>query len=534
MDNSNIDRLLERIDRLNAICIALSAENHVPRLMEMIVLGAKSITNSDGGSLYRVSKDGKHLHLEIMHTDSLNFARGGTTGMPVPIGPIPIYLEDGQPNTRMVATSAVLKAETIVIADAYSAQDYDFSGTREFDAGHNYRSRSFLTIPMKNHENDIIGVLQLINTKDLQSGKVIPFSNADRHLAESLASQAAIVLTNNRLLDELHHLFEALVKLIATAIDEKSPYTGSHCKRVPAITQLLAEAAHRTQEGPLKGFTLTEQSRYELEMASWLHDCGKITTPEHIMDKATKLECVNDRIHAIDTRFEILKRDAKIQMLEQMISDLQQGNSKDVASDQTQYDKTVKQLDEERLFLHHCNTGGEFMPPEDQQRVRRLGNYKWRDADGKKQPLLSDNEIDNLCIEKGTLMPEERKIINYHVTATIKILDSLPFPKHLTNVPEYAAAHHEKLNGSGYPHGLAGNQISTHARVMAIADIFEALTNSSRPYKTGMPLSQALTTLQQIADAGEIDKDLLDIFVREKVYLEYAQAYLKPEQIDIP
>lgn len=533
MDNSNISLLLKRIEQLNTIGIALSAEKNTPRLLETILLEAKSITNADGGSLYTVSGDGQHLNIEIMRTDSLNFAHGGTTGNPVSIPPIPLYLEDGSPNTHLVSTSAVLEDKTISIPDAYTAEEYDFSGTRDFDAKHLYRSRSFLTIPMKNHENDIIGVLQLINAKDPGTEEIISFTESDRFFAESLASQAAVVLTNKRLIDELQNLFEALVKLVATAIDEKSPYTGSHCKRVPAITKLLADAAHNAHQGPFKDFILTDQSRYELEMASWLHDCGKITTPEHVMDKATKLETVYDRMHTIDTRFEIVKRDLRIRMLEQILEDQENGANEINTDHEKEYNSAIVRLEDDLSFLHKCNSGGEYMPPEDKQRVKQIGAHQWTGPDGKEQPLLSDNEIDNLSITRGTLTQEERNIINYHVTATIKILESLPFPKHLANVLEYAAAHHEKINGKGYPYGLAGEQISVHSRIMAIADIFEALTNCSRPYKVGMTLSQALSTLQKIADAEEIDKDLLDIFITQKVYLEYAKDYLQPEQIDI-
>ena len=533
MNSENNELLWERIEQLNTIGIALSAEQHIPRLLEMILLGAKEITQADGGSIYKVSKAKKEVQLEIMRTDSLNFAMGGTTDTPVPQKPIPLFLEDGQPNDRFVVTTTVLQKKTIVIPDVYAAKEFDFSGTREFDKKNNYRSCSFLSIPMRSHEGDVIGVLQLINPRDEETCGVAAFTDADQHLAKSLASQAAMALTNRRLINEQKKLFNSFIKLIATAIDEKSPYTGSHCERVPLLTKMLAEAADCSQEGALKDFTLTEEHYYELEVASWLHDCGKITTPEHVMDKATKLETIVDRIDAVCNRIEILKRDAKLAMQEQMIKALQQGDEINIQSHKAQYEELLAQLSDDQLFLRKRNSGGEFMRPEDQARVRQIGCYTWVDAQGNEQPLLSEDEIENLCIAKGTLTESERVVVNNHVSATIKMLCSLPFPKTLKNVPEYAGSHHECPNGSGYPNQLSGDDFSIAGRILAIADIFEALTNGSRPYKKGMPLSQALQILESMKNQNKIDSDLFDLFVSEKIYLKYAKCFLDAAQIDV-
>ncbi|MEJ2508785.1 MAG: HD domain-containing phosphohydrolase, partial [Gammaproteobacteria bacterium] len=396
-----------------------------------------------------------------------------------------------------------------------------------------YCSRSFLTIPMRNHEHDIIGVLQLINTRDPQTGEIGAFSLQDQRLAESLASQAAVALTNRGLIDELKRLFDALVKLIATAIDEKSPHTGGHCKRVPALTMMLADAAHRTQDGPLREFALSEEDRYQLEVAGWLHDCGKITTPEHIMDKSTKLETIFDRIELVDTRFAVLKREAELARVREELEALRAGRAVDAEALDAACRERLAALDEQRAFLHRCNVGGESMAEADRARVRTIAEQHWRDADGHAQPLLSEAEAENLSIPKGTLTSEEREIVNQHIVATIKMLESLPFPKHLKNVPEYAAGHHERVDGKGYPRGLTGEQMSVPARVMAIADVFEALTDGGRPYKEGMPLSRALAILGEMKMERHIDPDLFDVFVKERVYLDYAKAYLNPAQIDI-
>src|SRR3954466_14754884 len=315
------DDLMQRLEQLNMVGASLSAERDINRLLESILTAAKSITRADGGTLYRTTEE-RSLRFEIMRTSSLKFYLGGTTGNPIPFYPIQLY-KDGKPNNGMVAAYVALTGKAVNIADAYTAEGYDFSGTRAFDSKTGYRSKSFLTVPMRNHEHEIIGVLQLINAQDPRSGEIVPFSASDQRLAESLASQAAIALTNRMLVSQLEQLFESFIQLINTAIDEKSPYTGGHCQRVPMLTMMLAEAVNETREGPLSDFVMNDQDRYELKIAGLLHDCGKVTTPVHVVDKATKLETIFDRVHLIDTRFEILKRDLEIERLKEKISDKQ-------------------------------------------------------------------------------------------------------------------------------------------------------------------------------------------------------------------
>ncbi len=349
------------------------------------------------------------------------------------------------------------------------------------------------------------------------------------HFTQALASQAAMVLTKHRLINDLESMFESLIQLIATAIDDKSPYTGGHCRRVPELTQLIAEAAHKTDTGYLKNFTMNDNDRYELKVASWLHDCGKITTPEYVVDKATKLETLYDRIELIATRFEILKRDAEIAHLKQHINAL---NTQKPTPDATQYHKVIKELDNDLAFIKHANTGTEFMPSTDQERIKTIAKQSWQQA-GKKQAVLSENEVLNLTISKGTLTKKERYIINHHIDATIAMLDKIHFPKHLKNVPEYAGGHHERIDGKGYPNRLMREQMSIPARIMAIADIFEALTAKDRPYKNAKTLSEALSILKKMQEEGHIDPDIYAAFMKEKVYLTYAKQFLDKRQIDV-
>ena len=336
-----------------------------------------------------------------------------------------------------------------------------------------------------------------------------------------------MVLTKQQLIADLENMFETLVKLIATAIDEASPYTGEHGRRVPKLTMMIAEAAHNSQSEYLQDFVMTDQDRHELELAGWLHDCGKLTTPIHIIDKATKLETIFDRIALVDTRFEVLKRDIEIKMLKQMLE-----YPDHRLQIETELAEALKQLEDSQKFIQKANTGGEFMSEEHQERIRQLSKITLQ-IGSQICPLLTDEEVYNLNIPKGTLTPEERQIINRHIVVTINMLEKIPFPKHLQNVPSYAGGHHERIDGRGYPNHLTREQMTIQARCMAIADIFEALTAKDRPYKTPKKVSEALFILKKMKEDNHIDPDIYDAFITQKVYLKYAQQFLDSSQIDV-
>lgn len=524
-----LDDLFRRLEQLNDIGASLSDERNLPLLLEKILLAAKTITGADGGTLYLLSEDRQRLHFEIVRTDSLGIAFGGSSGQPTS-GKFPdlaLHRPDGRPNDSMVAVHAAINGRTVNIADAYSAVGFDFSGTRKFDERTGYRSQSFLTVPLKNHESEIIGVLQLINAISPATGEVVEFSPANQRLAESLASQAAIALTNRQLIEQMETLFESFIQLINLAIDEKSPYTGGHCQRVPELTMMLADAVDAVTEGPLADFKLSDKDRYELRIAALMHDCGKVTTPVHVVDKATKLQTIFDRIHLLDTRFEVLKRDAEVRMWRSIAEGMDRGEAERL------YGEFCQRCDADRAFLRQANVGGERMRDEDIERVRRIGSdYRWCDIDGNEAPFLSADELENLTIRAGTLTAPERQIINHHIVATIRMLEQLPWPKHLKNVPEYAGGHHERMDGKGYPKGLKREQMSWQARMMGIADIFEALTAKDRPYKEGMKLSQALQILENFRNNGHIDPDLHEVFLSSGIYRRYAERFLNAQQID--
>jgi HD-GYP domain-containing protein (c-di-GMP phosphodiesterase class II) len=519
--------IAERLHLLTEVSVALGENHDIEAFLDRILRVAKSMTNADGGTLYRPSPDGQSLCFHISLNDTLQIHQGGVSGNRIDLPPIPLLDAHGSKNLSSVAAYAANFDQSVNIEDVYKADVFNFSGMRLFDQTFGYHSQSFLTVPMTDHEGELVGVLQLINAMDRESGGIRSFSSTDQRFIEALASQAAVAITNEQLIQQLEKLLESLVNLINIGIDEKSPYTGRHCQFVPELTMMLAEAVHRTESGPLAEFRMSDADRKELRMAGLLHDCGKITTPVHVVDKSTKLETIFDRIHMVDTRIEVMLRDAEIRALR---AKLQPGANHAAIDDLLAAEQ--KRLREDRDFLRRANVGGEGMLPADQERVRKIARLRWTGPDGVERDLLDDDEIGNLNVRFGTLTDEERKIINNHIWVTIRMLESLPWPKHLKNVPEYAGGHHERMDGKGYPRGLTRDQMPVQARIMAIADIFEALTAADRPYKKGKTLSESLAILGKFAQNGHIDPDLFDIFVREKVYLKFAQAHMEPHQVD--
>ena len=531
-----IQALEKQVGNLANIGLALSKEKNMSKLLEMILIEAKRIANSDGGTLYMMTDDNR-LRFEIMMTDSLDFHMGGTSGKEIPFYPVKLYDEEGSPNKSMIAAYVGLTGETVNIPDAYKAKGFDFSGTKMFDEKTGYHSQSFLTVPLKNHEDEIIGVLQLLNAQKNNTKKIIPFASDIQEMVEALASQAAVAITNKNLIKDLEALFESFIKLIASAIDAKSPYTGGHCARVPEITMLLAKAVQETIDGPFADISFTDKEMYELKIAAWLHDCGKVATPEFVVDKSTKLETIYDRVNEVETRFAALKRDEQIKSLRNELKvERDDSLSKEeklikIKTLKSKYSKKLRELKSDLEFIKESNIGGEFMSGDKKDRVHNISNYRWK-PNGKMENFLSEDEVYNLTIPRGTLTAEERKVINDHIVVTINMLEELPYPKHLKNVPEFAGGHHEKLDGTGYPKGLTKDEMSVQARIMAIADIFEALTAKDRPYKKGKTLSQAMRILGFMKNDAHIDVDLFDIFVKDKIYLKYAEEHLDPDQID--
>ncbi len=513
-----------RFELLHRVGIALGKETNRDKLLDIILTEAQKLCHADGGTLY-LRTEGNELAFEIIRNRSLSIELGGAGHAKATFPPLRLYLEDGTPNLRNVATYAVHEKQLVHVHDAYDAPGFDFSGTQEFDKRSGYHSKSFLTVPLINGQGHVIGVLQLLNAMDPSSGEVVPFAPEHRETVTALASQAALALDNKLLLEAQRHLLESFIKLIAAAIDSKSPYTGGHCERVPVLTEMLTASLCQTKTGPFADFSLDDDEWYELTIAAWLHDCGKVTTPVHVMDKSTKLETIHDRMAAVRHRFEILRRDAHIQMLE----DVAAGHPAKEA--EQLYQNQLDQLEEELSFLEHVNIGGEYLSPEAKERVRAIGKRRYNQG-GQEQPLLTEEELENLCVSRGTLTDDERLIINGHMVQTVRMLEALPFPRGLRRVPEYATGHHEKMDGTGYPRGTYAGDMSIPARAMAVADVFEALTAADRPYKKAKKLSEAMRIMGFMKRDNHLDPDIFDEFVKSGVYLDYAKRFLDDDLID--
>jgi HD-GYP domain-containing protein (c-di-GMP phosphodiesterase class II) len=528
---NHIKELQTQIENLAEIGYNLGATKELPKLLNTIMMESMRLTNCDAGTLYLRSEDDR-LRFEIMKTNSMGVDWGGISDKPMPdfIYPVKLYLPDGTPNHHMIAAYVGLTGETVNLEDAYESKEFDFSGTKAFDEKNGYRSKSFLTIPMRNHENDIIGVLQLLNAQKPHSHEIISFDFEKQKIIESLASQAAVAITNMRLVADLENLLESFIQLIADAIDKKSEYTGGHCARVPTIAKMLAVEVHKSKDKPFENIEFSDEDMRELHIASWLHDIGKITTPEYVVDKSTKLETIYDRINEAQMRFEVLKRDLEIEFLKKKLV-LKDKPSSQLQALEKWYKTALAAIEDDWDFIKITNTGGEFMSVDKQQRVDTIALRQiiW---DGKTRSILDEEWVSNLKIAKGTLNPVERKKIEEHISVTIDMLEKLPFPKNLRRVPEFAGGHHETMIGTGYPRGLKKEDMSIQARIMGIADIFEALTAADRPYKKGKTLSEAIRIMGFFQKDQHIDDELFKVFLKSGIHEQYANEYLAENQID--
>ncbi|MDO8453206.1 MAG: HD domain-containing phosphohydrolase [Sulfurimonas sp.] len=526
------EKKTEQISHLNEIGAALSTETEVDNLLDMIISKGKLFTNADGGTLYMMSEDEKSLLFRIVETDSLGI-KMGANGEKISWSPLPIYLEDGSYNHQMVAVHCAIESKIINFEDVYNCEGFNFEGTKKFDASTGFRSQSMLVVPMINNNNkDVIGVLQLLNARN-SDGDAIGFTKEDEKLVMSLTSQAAIAITNAKMIHDLKELLESFIKSIAFAVDQKSPYTGGHVEKVAILSLMIADALNRTASGKYADIKYTEDELDEIRISALMHDVGKITTPQHVMDKATKLETVYDRVNAIRIKFELFKRDLEIEMLHKKIKLIESGTSSDeIKLVEDALEKEIDILDEEIYFLVVSNVGGEFMTNEHIKRIEEIAQRKVK-INGMEQNILSDFEVHNLCIRKGTLTDEELAVMRDHARVSNEMLDALPFPKHLKRVPGIAGGHHEKLNGKGYPKGLTSDDLSLESRILALADIFEALSASDRPYKDGKKMSEVMKIISFMIKDGELDGDLVQFFYDENLHIKYAEQCFKPEQIDV-
>lgn len=457
------------------------------------------------------------------------------------------------------AELCALGHEIINAENVYHNRTIDTTFIRGFDEKYGYSTVSTLVIPLVNRKGTVVGVAQFINALD-HNGRVIGFSQEIQHAVVSICRMLTLTLERKGLREAYSSLLESVIDVLARAIDAKSPYTNSHCQKVPIIARLLALAAVQEDEGPLKDFEMDEDEWYALHIASWLHDCGKVTTPEYLVDKGSKLETINNRIHEIRNRFEILRRDAHINYLQKRLN-----NTDTKENLQLEFAQKVRKLEDDFAFIAACNVGDQELADADLQRLDRLSQktftryfnrmlgLSWVESNAVKYPeelmrpgvehLIQDTEIRpesefsqaelyNLKTRKGTINAEEREKINDHVKVTVSMLKALHFSQEFQNVIEYAGCHHERVDGTGYPNRLKGEEMSVPAKIMAIADVFEALTTADKPYKKPKKLSEVLRIMQEMKNSGHIDPDLYSVLINRGVYQEYAEGYMRPEQID--
>lgn len=522
----------QHYQRLLRVAQRITTQRDVLRLCEVIVEEARVLSGAEGALIYLLANGAgqpvPRLQCAVLRWPATALCQGGNGYAPVM-----------QPELLLDAPASPV-AEAARSGEAVTSyQPQQLIGeTREAT------TRDSLAIPLLDHDQQVLGVLQLLNV--VESGGATPggaksdvaapvklgvakgsTASEAKALLSGITSYAATALHNALLAQELEQLLDAFIRVIARAIDEKSSHTSGHCQRVPLLTELIAQAAC-ADTAVFRDFNLSDDEWYELRVAAWLHDCGKLTTPDSVLDKSTKLHTLHDRIEEVAARYAVLRavRQGECAAATAAEPEAASRYQRALADD-------LAVLDDELAFLRRVNKGSECMAEADQARVREIALRQWPDVKGRMQPLLSEEEAAALCVVRGTLTHEEREIINNHVQVTLDMLESLPFPRKLWRVPEYAGGHHERIDGSGFPRGLTGEQMSLPARMLAIADVFEALTAHDRPYKPPMKISQALSILKQMRDARHIDADLYQLFVRERVWETYARRVLDPAQLDV-
>jgi len=512
-----IDRLSHQLGQLSEIGRALSAERDLNALLEKIVDQARNFTHADACTLYIV--EDQKLRFEIVQNDSMNIRMGGKTGEAIPFPPVALVESN-------VSAFVALKGVPVNIPDVYDTDLFDFTGPKEFDKGTGYRSQSMLVIPMRNHEDDVIGVLQLLNAMDPETGEVISFSPDYESMTESLASQAAVAITTVKLIDDMEKLFESFVLVMATACDEKSPVTGGHIRRVANMTMVMAESLHNKKEGKFKDIHYSPDKFHELHIASWMHDIGKVTTPVEIIEKGKKLQTIFDRIGFVDLRMQYIIQKIRMGWMQEKIDLLLKGASAGKIDElERGVTKKLDELREIRKFILFCNQPSEYLEDDKINRLQKIASMTYEDEEGKLCNFLTPDELENLSIRRGSITEAERQIMKNHAKITLDMLGKIPFTKKLKNIPNFAGAHHEFINGKGYPLGLKGDEIPFEGKLMAVTDVAEALTASDRPYKKAMPLDNVYRILRAMADDEELDRDLVEFFIVENVYEKYLAQY---------
>jgi HD-GYP domain-containing protein (c-di-GMP phosphodiesterase class II) len=498
------DRVLrEQIEKLNQIGIALSSETKLKKLLELIVRESREFTGSDGGSLYILDHDKLYFH--VTQNDTLSRRPNPPPGFE----PYPLPL-----SKNSIAGYVAITGELLNIANVYDlpkSVPYEFNP--EFDLRNNYVTRSMLVVPMKETQGQILGVLQLINAKD-KTGAVITYPESVEDLVMSLASQAAIAIRNAKLIEDIKALFDSLIRYSASAIDARSPHTAGHSRRVAAYSKAIALAINNEATGAFADVFFTPEQLEELSYAAWLHDIGKIGVPEQILDKENRLS--REAMETIATRFALIQALSATRVWQRRPI----GNENEPDSDgiREQVKEMGREIEEDLTFIKKVNRST-FLSEEDLATLRGIGSKTYKDLEGNMRPHLTDREMQSLSVRKGNLTDSEYKKIQTHVKLTYNIIRNIPFTQTLKDVPFFSASHHELLDGTGYPRGLKGDEIPVQSRILAVVDIFDALTAADRPYRRAISPEKSGEILKAEAKAGRLDKDIVNLFLDKELYM---------------
>ena len=553
-----------QLDVLSVAGAELSKLQKQSTALELILSTARDLTNADAGTVYILIEEyednpfdpgavkSQSLSFEVMQNETMNVYRRRTENGRDILPPVPMRI-DGRPNHQNVSAYCANTGRIVNIRDVYHAKGFDFSGMKKYDNATGYRSKSMLILPLRDHENELIGVLQLINRKTTE-GETVSFSKYDQTIVHAMAYQAAISLTTQKLLKEQVRLFDSFVRVLAEGLGEKSPHTFGHINRVANLTVDLAETINENSRGMYKNVRFDNTQMREMRLSGWMHDIGKLTTPEHVVSKSIKLELLLDRFELILERYNSKIKDFEIEALKEKIAILESDKSTDFPKNiEKRKRQRVNRLLKDLQLLIKTNFGGEMLEEKDIKLIKKSAELtttqhllpKRETIYGVERvtsvslakktcrtPMLSKEEQEYLSIARGTLSNSERKIICDHADRSWRWLMRLPFPKKMIRLPLYAGAHHETLDGTGYPNRLTAEQLPIQSRIVAVADIFEALTACDRPYKPPMPLSRALGILGKMVKNGRLDAEIVRIFLESGLYIQYAEKFLDKEQLD--
>ncbi len=492
------------------------------RFMEMVV-NLCGVADADGGSLYIYDNKEQKLKATVFYNKVLGTEKVVETFDPLRIsGLVEVALrnEQGELAVETPSVASFAEKEIIIVKDLATNRRFDFRNTLKFDKENNYTTKSMIMLPLPAHDGRVVGILQVINPG------AACYAHENRSFLEALGAQTGIALNNALLVNEAQDLLNALVNMIVVAIDQKSAHTAGHCIRVTELTMMFADALSEEPGGKFGGFKLNEEERRELYLAALLHDVGKVITPTHVLEKSTKLQYLNDRIGLLQER---LRSWEHLQMYKILVKKLEEGGQQELLAAVRSEISADADID----FLHKINTNEIWVDDGAVARLEDISRRRYDENSGGEDTLIDQFDLDNLKVRRGTLNNKERKIIEEHVSLSIRLLSSIPWPKNLERIVEYAGAHHENINGTGYPNKITGDMMSLPAKILGIADRFEGLSAPDRPYrKKKMTLSGALRIIRAMRDDGEIDRDLTDYFFDKKIYMAYAKKHLPQELID--